>query len=159
VYVCRRPHTKCWHGVWTIIQIMYIMAVDTSVSLLLCPTLSSSSGTSKLTVSELIKQIKFTYFYCRYGSMTDQCSAIVVGTSSWQLWHYCLCLLLASSFHSLLQHYTLNTSVERLAFCFNSPPIPSPQCTTYLLHLSPLHIFSILLHVSSPLLQCHVYLS
>ena len=53
VCVCRRPHTKYWHGVWTIIQIMYIMAVDTSVSLLLCPTLSrtASSGTSKLTVS------------------------------------------------------------------------------------------------------------
>ena len=51
----RRPHTRYWHGVWTIIQVMYIMAVQTSVSLLLCPTFTTttSSGTSKFTVCEL----------------------------------------------------------------------------------------------------------
>lgn len=35
----RHPHSKYWHGVWTIIQLMYIMSTYTSVSLLLCPSL------------------------------------------------------------------------------------------------------------------------
>ena len=47
----RRTRSIYWHGVWTIVQLMYIMAVKTSVSLLLCPTLTES-GTSKITVGD-----------------------------------------------------------------------------------------------------------
>ena len=49
---CSRRHTKYWHGVWTIIQIMYIMAVNTSLSLLLCPTLTRT--TSERTVTHTV---------------------------------------------------------------------------------------------------------
>lgn len=74
MHVCRRPHTKYWHGVWTIIQIMYIMAVETSVSLLLCPTLSSSSGNSKLTVSKLTN--------------LNHCHFCLINTIITQIWFY-----------------------------------------------------------------------
>ena len=49
----RRPHSKCWFGVWTIIQLLYIMAVNTSVSLLLCPRITRTTppDTSTITVS------------------------------------------------------------------------------------------------------------
>ena len=50
---CRRPHSKYWFGVWTIVQLLYIMAINTSVSLLLCPRLTrrTPSDTSTITVS------------------------------------------------------------------------------------------------------------
>ena len=38
----RHPHSKYWYGVWTVIQLMFIMSIRTSVSLLLCPTLIGS---------------------------------------------------------------------------------------------------------------------
>lgn len=36
----RHHRFKYWHGIWTIILLMYVMTLETSVSLLLCPTLN-----------------------------------------------------------------------------------------------------------------------
>ena len=49
---CRRTRSIYWHGVWTVVQLVYIMAVKTSASLLLCPTLSRKTltGTSNVMV-------------------------------------------------------------------------------------------------------------
>ena len=71
----RRPHSKYWFGVWTIVQLLYIMAVNTSVSLLLCPrfTRTTLSATSMITVSS-------TYIICcwMYRKRFDYCVSSVI---------------------------------------------------------------------------------
>lgn len=43
VWICRRHRFKYWHSIWTITLLMYVMTVETSVSLLFCPILNSTS--------------------------------------------------------------------------------------------------------------------
>lgn len=38
----RGSHSKYWHGIWTVIFLMYPRAVDTTISLLFCPTLTGT---------------------------------------------------------------------------------------------------------------------
>ena len=82
---CRRTRSIYWHGVWTVVQLVYIMAVKTSASLLLCPTLSRKTltGTSNVMVynNEAVNIGMLTYFRmpCRFGSMMDQWGVTMVG--------------------------------------------------------------------------------
>lgn len=40
-YIYTRHHRfKYWHGIWTIVLLLYVMSVETSTSLLFCPTLN-----------------------------------------------------------------------------------------------------------------------
>ena len=41
-----RYHTHSWYGVWTLLLLMYPRAVETSASLLFCPTLTNITNQS-----------------------------------------------------------------------------------------------------------------
>ena len=40
MYTHRHHRFKYWHGIWTIVLLLYVMSVETSTSLLFCPTLN-----------------------------------------------------------------------------------------------------------------------
>ena len=55
IVIPHRYRAESWRGVWTLVLLMYAMTIETSSSLLFCPTLTSNSnGTSEsITVSLL----------------------------------------------------------------------------------------------------------
>ena len=55
LWLClRRQHRfKYWHGIWTIILLMFVMTVDTSFSLVYCRVLNYHSGDVSVRTNEL----------------------------------------------------------------------------------------------------------